>query len=198
MSNDFVPYGPYSWVQSDNVGIAKYVKQTYDILTNRDLKITYPEKDKYDEHNFFYADGILVRICFEEEFEKICCERTGDFHEDVRGLASIKEREIHCRFGYLDYVLQNIGHEFGHFSGHILEKTAEEAKAYSYQFAWYKTIQEHNIGGLANVPMVLHHIRTGAHKIAFDFVSEKINSGYSAIDLFNDICGEKLKFGEGK
>jgi len=148
-----------------------------------------------------FPDNIAVRICDREEMINIHSPNNGEWSDGILGFA-INNRpytsEIFVLNNNLDRLMLVIGHEIGHvLSNRLKDNVIEEAKAFSFEFAWAKTIKEHNIAGLADsITLNFKPAKNGLHNIAFDFVRTKVTQGLQALEVYFKIIAGELKVSE--
>ncbi|MDP3733619.1 MAG: hypothetical protein Q8R37_00150 [Nanoarchaeota archaeon] len=139
----------------------------------------------------FPAD-IKISICNEKEFRAIASS------PGVIGLSFNRKRhsllsEIFVLNDYLGRVMLTIGHELGHVLTETLGNAQnEEAKAYSFSFAWMKTVKEHNIAGLQEAIVLENPAQNGLHNIAFNFVDKELRAGKSAWEVYTEIVEKEI------
>lgn len=134
-------------------------------------------------------DDFTIEILKEEEFRTIKKEK------GVLGFAINRKKSgmsrIVVRENNLDVLMIVVGHEIGHIlTGQALTLQDEEAKAFSFQFAWAKTIFEHDIAGLRMSinSGIFQPAQNGMHDIAFSFVQKLISSGRKSLEIYGLIA----------
>ena len=161
-------------VISNAENIMHYIKDTFEKTTGDPLP-----KD------------ITIRICNPEELKEQHKRFGGSWSPGILGFAinDPQNRLIFIKENNLDELMLTIGHEIGHvLSERLTDPRDEEAKAFAFEMAWMKTIQQHNIADLSdNFVASILPANNGLHDVAFDFVIKMLDRGQEAMQLFNDL-----------
>ncbi len=85
----------------------------------------------------------------------------------------------------LGRMMLTLGHELGHVLTPTLASSHnEEAKAYSFSFAWMEVIKKHNIAGLADALVLENPAQNGLHNIAYSFVTDLVRKGQKYWEIY--------------
>ncbi|MFP4118073.1 MAG: hypothetical protein ACLFTR_04055 [Candidatus Woesearchaeota archaeon] len=142
-------------------------------------------------------EDIEINVLDKESFFKASAKRNGTV-DGILGFAQHRKdiytpRRIFVKTSTMAQVLAVIGHEIGHI---ISEKKGnphdEEAKAIAFEYAWTKTIQEFNLGGVGHMIRSIPLARNGLHDIAQMFVENKIKEGIDPLDIFDEIVADEI------
>ncbi len=153
---------------------------------------------RYVEDTFMALFGTKfpahIDICVlgEKEFRTIAP------HPDTIGLSinrgsTGEVSQVFVLAGSLARVMLTLGHELGHVLSPTLSSIHnEEAKAYSFSFAWMDVIRKSNIGGLGCAFVTENPAHNGVHDVAYAFVMKLVDSGRQFWDIYTDIVEREL------
>ena len=131
-----------------------------------------------------FPSDIKISICNHKEFRKIAPS------PGVIGLSLNRRKygllsEIFVLNDSLGRVMLTLGHELGHVLTETLKNPQdEEAKAYSFSYAWMKKIKENNIAGLQDAIVLENPAQNGLHNVAFNFVNKLIEQGKDVWEIY--------------
>jgi len=137
-------------------------------------------------------ENLVISLCTVEEMIDIH-NTFGRWNPGILGFSFNSNgngiNHIFVRKGALDRVMVTLGHELGHIFTRTLDNGKdEEAKAFAFCFEWVKTIQENNIGNLADsINLDINPAENNLHDVTFNFVSRKVSEGIKPMQLHWDI-----------
>lgn len=146
-------------------------------------------------------DDIIIHVCSKERLRQFHSEFGGLWSDGINGFAvnkkiSGQKSEIFVAQGQLSNVIATLGHEIGHCISAPLDCVRdEEAKAFAFEFAWVKAINDNNIGGLRGCFNLLNPAKNNIHNIAFDFVHKLIQDGAEAVKICFKLISKELTVG---
>ena len=134
-----------------------------------------------------FPDDIKVSVLSVAAFRKIC-PMPGvvgvSYNRRQLGLMS----EIFVIEGSLASVMLTVGHEIGHVLSKTLDDPAlEEAKAYSFSFAWMDVIRDNDIAGLAGAFVSTLPAANGIHDKGYNLVKKLIVDGQNPFSIYRDL-----------
>ena len=134
-----------------------------------------------------FPSDIKISVLKNIEFRKICPQPgVVGVSYNRRGLGLVSE--IFVLEGNLASVMLTIGHEIGHVLTKTLQNPAlEEAKAYSFSFAWMEVIRENNIAGLGKSFVTSLPAANGIHDKGYFLVQKKIDFGTHPFSVYRDL-----------
>ncbi len=165
------------WVQTRFIGevgeIRNYIEQAFEVVTGKKM-----------------PNDFTIELCDENRLKKMHIDFGGTWSPGIQGFAINRkhiggQNHIFIKKGDLANVMIVIGHELGHImSTTLLNKHDEEAKAYAFELAWLKALKDNNIAELGEAINLGKPAENGLHDVSFKFVSELLQQGMSAIDIF--------------
>lgn len=145
---------------------------------------------------------IEIRVCSPFELKRIHNQFGGTWSSGIQGFAVNRcgsgMSEIFVKENFLDALLLVIGHELGHvLSAPLQDQRDEEAKAFAFEMAWLRALHRENIAGLSG-SIVLDHrpADNGLHNVAFGFISDLIQTGKEAFQIYLDLVRGVLSLGQ--
>ncbi len=173
--NEFIKPKAGGIFVGDALQIEKEIKETFEKLMGEE-----------------FPDDIKVSVLSASSFRKICPQPGVlgvSFNRRRLGLIS----EIFVKEGSLASVMLTIGHEIGHVLTSTLEDAAlEEAKAYSFSFAWMKTIKQLDIAGLGGSFVSTLPAANGIHDKGYYFVRKLLGLGKGAFSVYRKLVMHEL------
>jgi hypothetical protein len=148
-------------------------------------------------------EDIVISILPEEHVKQKHEEFGGTWSNGVQGFSINRKGFGHsiiiCKQNELDKLLLTVGHEIGHvMSGSLPKAVDEEAKAFAFEMAWAKAIQQENIAGLASaISFDFNPANNGLHDVAFNFVRKLVQRGSNALDVFNTLQYRSVRVEDG-
>jgi hypothetical protein len=145
-----------------------------------------------------FPEDIAIHICSRDRLKEFNNEFGGRWNNGIVGFSVNRKKsglksEIFVCQGELANVMATIGHEIGHCISAPLENIRdEEAKAFAFEFAWIKTIDDNNIAGLKGCFNLANPAKNNVHDKAFEFVDSMIKKGAEAIKLCFMIIQKEL------
>lgn len=150
-----------------------------------------------------FPDDIIIHVCSKEKLREFHQHFGGAWNNGINGFAVNRKKsglksEIFVAQGQLSNIMATLGHEIGHCLSVPLDNMRdEEAKAFAFEFAWVKIVDENNIAGLKGCFNLNHPAKNNIHDKAFSFVSQLVQKGADAIKVcFRLISGELSLGGE--
>ncbi len=166
------PLRPRTQFVNDAVQVKGFVEETFRKTTGEEM-----------------PNDFTIEILKEDDFRKFRQENgVLGFAVNRKGKGTSR---IVIRENDLDMLMVVIGHEIGHvLTMQAITEQDEEAKAFSFQFAWAKAIFENDIAGLGNSinPGIFQPAQNGIHDIAFSFVQKLISSGRKSLEVYGLIA----------
>jgi hypothetical protein len=139
-----------------------------------------------------FPTDIKISVLNEKKFRKIAPNNSTiglSINRRKHGLLS----EIFILNDSLGRVMLTIGHELGHVMTETLSHGQdEEAKAYSFSYAWMEVIKQHNIANLGDALILEIPADNGLHDIAFRFVEKLRREGRNVWEIYEDLVEGKV------
>lgn len=144
-----------------------------------------------------FPDDVVVEVCGIERMKRAHEELGGQWHDGIMGFAARRGHGASHVFvlqDSLDRTMLVVGHELGHVLGARLERRLdEEAKAFAFEFAWARTIKEHNVADLRDsIRLDMAPAGNGLHDTAFSFVRKNLSQGQDALEVFFGLLDRSL------
>lgn len=167
----------------------KFVKNTDEIMNY--VKEAFKLTAGYD-----LPENITINLCSEKELKRAHDIFKGEWSDGIQGFCVNRLHEnsqVFVKKDELAKTMLTIGHELGHLQTSSLDPVEEEAKAYAFSIEWMNQIKQNDIANLGNIIITDNPSNNGLHNVAFDFVSNLIKQGMSALDVFNSLIENNLK-----
>ena len=148
-----------------------------------------------------FPDDISIHVCSKERLKEFHNEVGGSWSNGISGFAVNRKKsgqrsEIFVCQGELANAIATIGHEIGHCISAPLDNARdEEAKAFAFEFAWVKSINDNNIAGLRGCFNLANPAKNNVHDAAFSFVHGLVKRGIDAVKLCFGLINKELSVG---
>jgi hypothetical protein len=145
-----------------------------------------------------FPDDIIIHVCSKDKLKEFHKEFSSSWNDGIAGFSvnrknSFQKSEIFVCRGELADVIATIGHEIGHCISAPLDNIRdEEAKAFAFEFAWVKVINDNNIAELKGCFNIHNPAKNNIHDKAFEFVNDIIKDGTDSLSLCFKIINKEL------
>jgi hypothetical protein len=148
-----------------------------------------------------FPDDLIIHVCSRQKLKEFHNGFSSSWNEGITGFAVNRKKhglksEIFVCQGELANVLATIGHEIGHCISAPLDNLRdEEAKAFAFEFAWLKAINDNNIAELKGCFSMNDPAKNNVHDKAFEFVFDAVRNGADSLKLCFGLAGGDIKAG---